>query len=85
MSAHLRGTIAIRALIVTTLALIAAVRAGRVLRHPARHVRYFAARAVRRVPGRAADGAPLTDGEMRAFIALVRCWKHPAPERTPRS
>jgi tellurite resistance protein len=82
VTARLRQAAAVRVLIAAALLAIAAVRAARIIRHPVLHARRLAARIVRRVPGRPDDGDPLTDSEMRAFIAICRGWKHAAPERT---
>ncbi len=81
--ACLRRALAIRALIVTTLALIVAVRVARAALHPARYGRYLTTRAIRRIPRRDPDGEPLDAGEARDFISICRGWKHAAPERTP--
>lgn len=78
-SPRLRSVIAVCALIAATFLAIAAGRAGRILRHPARYARYLAARTVRRVPRRDPDGEPLDRDEMRAFLGIVECWKYPAP------
>jgi hypothetical protein len=76
--ACLRRALAIHALIGWTLLLILAVQAARPLLHPVRHAGYLRARAFRRIPGRDPDGEPLERDEMRAFIAVVQCWKQPA-------
>lgn len=83
--ACLRRSAGIRALIAWTLACIAAVYAWRTVRHPARYARYLAARTVRRIPRRDPDGEPLDRDEMRAFIAVVQCWKHPAAAERSRT
>jgi hypothetical protein len=72
----LRRTVEVRLLIAATLAAIGAVLVMRAARHPARHVRYLAARVLRRIPGRPGDGDTLTPDEARAFIAICRGWKH---------
>ena len=79
MSPHLRRVIAVRlAITAIALALPAAWAAGRI-RAAARRAR----RARRpRVPGLPADGEPLGSDELLGFIAIVRGWKHTAPERT---
>jgi hypothetical protein len=76
--ACLRRTVGIHALIAATLAAIAAVYAWRTVRHPLRYAGYLAARVLRRIPARDPDGEPLGRDEMRAFIAVVQCWKQPA-------
>jgi hypothetical protein len=78
VSAHLRRVIAVRVLIVTTHLAIAGVRVIRTARHPLLHGRRLAVAVIRPVPGRPRDGEPLSDGEMRAFIAICRGWKHDA-------
>lgn len=83
--ACLRRTAGIHALIAWTLASIAAVYAWRTIRHPARYARYLAVRVIRRIPRRDPDGEPLDRAEMRAYIGLIRAWRHdPDPERTHR-
>lgn len=76
--ACLHRSVGIRVLIIATLAAICAVHVTRAARHPARHARYLAARATRRIPGRPGDGEPLDPDEARAFIAICRGWKHAA-------
>lgn len=83
MSAHLRRVIAVRALIAVTLLAIGVVLAARTARHPLLHARCLAARIVRRIPGRPGDGEPLSDDEMRAWIAICRGWRRDAAEWSP--
>jgi hypothetical protein len=81
----LRRTMAIRMLIIATLAAICAVHVSRAARHPARHARYLTARALRRIPGRPGDGEALDPGEARAFIAICRGWKDAARNERSRT
>jgi hypothetical protein len=75
VSAHLRRVIAVRIVVAAlTAALPPAWVIGRIRRAFSR---------ARPVPGLPADGEPLDAGEMRAFIAICRGWKHTA--RTERS
>ena len=85
MSPHLRRVIAVRALIAWTLLAILAVRLARTARHPLLQARCLRARVFRRIPRRDPDGEPLTRDEMRAFIAVVQCWKYPAPPERSRT
>lgn len=75
MSGRLRRGLAIRAPIAWTLLAIAAVRIARAARHPLLWAGCLGTRIVRRTPRRDPDGEPLTRGEMRAFIGIVRGWR----------